>query len=96
MSEKFLTIQDASKRVGVPVRTLYRLARDLKVIEKIYGRIVLPSECLPALKAGKRSIGNPNWKKGSRAASRDGKKGGINARESHLKAPSRRVAQGSH
>lgn len=94
--EKYVTVQDASKKIGIPERTLYRLAKELKMMTTVYGRMVLPSACLPTLKASKRGIGNPNWKKGSRAAARDGKRGGLaSAAESHIAAPSGRVAKGS-
>jgi len=97
MKDKFVTIQDAAVFCKMPVRTCYRLARDLKLTTVMYGRHLVPAESLPVMAANRRGIGNPTWKKGSKAASRDGKRGGVasHERKPDHATPSRRVAKGS-
>jgi hypothetical protein len=95
MKTEFVTIQEAAKFCKIPVRTCYRLARDLKLMTVMYGRCLVPSDRLPQMRESKRGIGNPNWTKGSKTAAKDGRRGGAaraavaDGRESDRKAPSR-------
>lgn len=61
MSDEYTTMQDASAKCGIPVRTLYRLARDLGVARVKYGRHLVPTAKLGLLKRSRRGRGNPEW-----------------------------------
>lgn len=68
MKEEYATMQEAAAYCKMPVRSVYRLARDMGLEVVKYGRHLVPSKKLPALKAGRRGRGNPEWIANSAAA----------------------------
>ena len=67
-ADEYTTMQDAASYCRMPVRTMYRLARDLGFETVKYGRHLVPTSKLDTLKAKRRGIGNPNWTASPEAA----------------------------
>lgn len=68
MKEEYATMQEAAAYCDMPVRSVYRLARDMGLEVVKYGRRLIPAKKLSALKAGRRGRGNPDWIANSAAA----------------------------
>ena len=70
-SDEYTTMQEAAAYCKMPVRTVYRLARDIGVATVKYGRHLVPTKKLDTLKASRRTRGNPNWIASAEAAAGD-------------------------
>lgn len=70
-ADEYTTMQEAAVYCKMPVRTVYRLARDIGVATVKYGRHLVPTKKLDTLKASRRGRGNPNWIASAEAAAGD-------------------------
>lgn len=69
--DEYTTMQEAAVYCKMPVRTVYRLARDIGVATVRYGRHLVPTRKLDTLKASRRTRGNPNWIASAKSAADD-------------------------
>lgn len=60
-TDDWLTLVDASAELGIPMATIRRLARDLGVMEVIFGVQVVRKRDLETLRKNRRRVGNQRW-----------------------------------
>lgn len=70
-ADEYATMREAAAYCKMPVRTVYRLSRDIGVATVKYGRHLVPTKKLDTLKASRRTRGNPNWIASSKSAADD-------------------------
>jgi hypothetical protein len=68
-TDEWVTLAEAVALLGIPQKTLYRIADRLELAATVFGVRVIRKSELGKLEGGRHAVGNPRWAESGDAAS---------------------------